>query len=103
MTTAFHLRDSYTQYDEDDDEDMPLVVDAGRLRWLIGVAGDDEPRCVTQNLTPWVLSPVLSVTPPLCPLVAVPVDNEMLPLAVFPSSVARPKLPLADAPAPDAI
>ena len=59
MTTAFHLRDSFTQYDEDEFEGMPLVVDAGRLRWRIGVAGEEEPRCVTQNLTPWVLSPVL--------------------------------------------
>ena len=52
---------------------------------------------------PPLLSPVLNVTPPLSSLAALPVDKEMLPLAVLESAVARPKLPLLDAPAPELI
>ena len=52
---------------------------------------------------PPLLSPVLRVTPPLWPLVAVPVDNEMLPLATPAPAVARSKLPLTEAPAPELI
>ena len=52
---------------------------------------------------PPLLSPVLKVTPPLRPLVAVPVDNETLPLALAAEAVERPKLPLLEAPAPERI
>ena len=50
---------------------------------------------------PPLLSPLLNVTLPLWPLVAVPVDNEMLPLPASADAVARPKLPLLDAPTPE--
>ena len=52
---------------------------------------------------PPLLSPVLKLTPPLWPLVAVPVDSEMLPLLLPVAAVARLKLPLVDAPAPELI
>jgi hypothetical protein len=52
---------------------------------------------------PPLLLPVLKVTPPLAPLVAVPVDKEMLPLPAPAAAVARPMLPLLDTPAPELI
>ena len=52
---------------------------------------------------PPLLSPVLKVTPPLAPLEALPVDKKMLPLPAPAAAVARLKLPLLDAPAPELI
>ena len=46
--------------DDEDDEGCHLVLDAGRLRWRIGVAGEDGPRAMTDLLTPALLVPVLA-------------------------------------------
>ena len=49
------------------------------------------------------MSPVLRVPSPLTPLVAVPVDKKMLSVPAPAAAVARPKLPLLDASAPELI
>lgn len=44
----------------DEDGDVSLVLDAGRLRWRIGLAGEDEPARWTDDLPPQIVAPVLA-------------------------------------------
>ena len=53
------LQEPPTDEDEEEQDEPPvLVVDAGRLRWRIGIAGDDAPSYETDGLTPHINLPL---------------------------------------------
>eukprot|EP01047_Picozoa_sp_COSAG01_P059720 COSAG01_NODE_7210_length_3304_cov_2.853354_3_plen_693_part_00 len=46
--------------DEDEDDHVAIVLDAGRLCWAVGRAGDDAPLFATEQLTPHIIAPVVA-------------------------------------------